>query len=75
MSFIRLFQATYDDRFGQGLICPPSGKFRIYTASSQFSKQIEIMEVNDYPRYNGRYSEVKGSTRCFALSQGTHQVS
>ena len=41
VSFTRLFQATHDDRFEQGLICPSSGKFRIYSASNQFSNQIE----------------------------------
>ena len=41
VSFIRLFQATYDDRFEQDLICSSSGKFRIYTASNQFSYQVE----------------------------------
>ena len=35
VSSTRLFQATYDDRFEQGLICPSSGKFRIYTAFNQ----------------------------------------
>ena len=29
--FTRLSQATYDDRFEQGLICSSSGKFRIYS--------------------------------------------
>ena len=41
MSLTRSFQATYDDRFEQGLICPSSGKLRLYSASNQFSNQID----------------------------------
>ena len=41
VSFTRVSHATYDDRFEQGLICPSSDKFRIYSAPNQFSNQIE----------------------------------
>ena len=41
VSLTRLFQASYDDRFEQGLIWTSPGKFRIYSVSNQFSNQIE----------------------------------
>ena len=43
VSFIRLFQASYDDRFEQGLICSSSGNFRIYEIS--FRSDLSITSV------------------------------
>ena len=47
MCFIRLFQATYDDRFEWGLIHSSSGKFRIPRRLGGFLLELaEISEMN-----------------------------